>query len=396
MEGKEISDKRQVENIFADNEMSSEKKQASSFLSSYTKSYSSTQIESITFEHSWKIDKFRLVFQATNILRSPRFPENGENMIQANAILESECYAKSKFVKAIQLYIRTNTAFIGSCTTTVKNVNYNSDLSKSISGHMKDMTLLIEISNLNYNEFITALEIHCKFEICQRVISKSMHMNLLPFSTIYSKDVKSEDSTLNQFEPENKNPIKFIISGEQFVIPKTMLYATNSNYFKNICLTYKEDEIELTNELMRNNEVQAFKYLLLFILTGSIKEIQVNYDMLKKLLTIANKYDVSALKVMCEHYLLHCITIRNAVELIRFAFSSNAKFLETHSAAFIKFHLTEITNTKEFRNLSQKDSSKIMELSEKSEIHKTKAPNVFSIQVCEKSHTSTKRPKTHI
>ncbi|TGZ58116.1 hypothetical protein DBV15_12461, partial [Temnothorax longispinosus] len=43
----------------------------------------------------------------------------------------------------------------------------------------------------------------------------------------------------------------------------------------------------------------------------------------------------------------------------------NAKFLETHSISFIKLHIKEITDTKEFQSLPQKDLNKIMVLIEK-------------------------------
>ncbi|XP_011695748.1 PREDICTED: uncharacterized protein LOC105454660 isoform X4 [Wasmannia auropunctata] len=82
MEGKEISSKEQVENIFTE----SSGKQVSSFLPSYVKSYSSTWSESTTFDYSWKIDQFKLLHKIIDTLHSPRFPENGENMIQLNII----------------------------------------------------------------------------------------------------------------------------------------------------------------------------------------------------------------------------------------------------------------------------------------------------------------------
>ncbi|XP_011706240.1 PREDICTED: protein maternal effect lethal 26-like isoform X2 [Wasmannia auropunctata] len=282
-------------------------------------------------------------------------------------------------LRAIKFYIRTNTPFTGSCTV----INPpKSVLSKSVSGYIKDMTLLMEISDLDHIYTDTFI-IRCKFEILHIVISNTIHMNL-PSSTVYPKDETSEDSTFNQFEPKNVNSIKFIIDKEQYVISKKLLYATNSSYFKNMCLTHNKDEKELTNELKRNNEVQAFKYLLLFILTGSIEEIQDNYCMLEQLLIIANKYDVSALKLTCKHYLLRHITIENAMKLVQLAFSSNAKYLESHSATFFKLYKNDIINTKEFRDLLPEDSDKIMELIENSRRCETSTPNFLFTSICEK------------
>jgi len=104
--------------------------------------------------------------------------------------------------------------------------------------------------------------------------------------------------------------------------------------------------------------------------------------MLKTLLTAADKYDVQTLKLTCEHYLLRYITIENALELAQLAVSSNATFLETHLATFIKFHMKEITEIKEFRTLLQEDLNKIIELIEKSTIFEGSTYCSF-IKTCE-------------
>jgi len=264
-----------------------------------------------------------------------------------------------------QLYVRTNTNFIGSCSVCV--MHPSDTVTKVISGHIKDMTLLIEISDLTC--YTDTFMLHCKFEIFSQMISSTIQMNLLPSSV---KNVKSIENTIfgeSEFNNKSGNSIKFIVGDEHYVVPKKLLCATDSSYFRNICLTYAEKEKDMTNEFTSSELLLAFKQLLLFILNGSIE--QYDYDMVKNLLTIADKYDVLHLKLMCEHYLLRYITVENAIELIQLAFSSNATFLKTHAAIFIKFHLKEIIDTKKFRTLSQEDLNKIMELFEKHEIPET-------------------------
>ncbi|XP_071578508.1 speckle-type POZ protein-like [Temnothorax nylanderi] len=224
--------------------------------------------------------------------------------------------------------------------------------SRSISCLISDMTLLIDVSDDSYIS-TEAFIIHCKIENFHQLINNTIHMNLQPSAPVFKEVNSLEDST---FEFESDKSIKFIVGEEQYVISKKLLCDTNSSYFKIICLTHDGKEKDMTNELATDNELQTFKQILVFILTGSVE--QCDYDMLKKLLTAADKYDVPTLKLTCEHYLLRYITIKNAVEFIQLALSSNAKFLETHSTTFIKFHIKEITNTKEFRSLSQEDLNK--------------------------------------
>lgn len=363
MEEKEISDKKEVENISTEMPSGMEQTVSSPVLPSYSKSFSKTRIELTTCNYTWKIDQFKRYFAIVNTLYSPPFPEKGRYMIQINILRKAD-----ERLNTIQFYIRTDTAFIGSCITTVMSCSLSETVlsTKSISSRISDMTLLIEIPSYKFN-YHNTLKIHCKFEIFQP-ISSTIHMNL-PTNT--------EDLTPGKFQSKNEETIKFIIGNEQYVASKKLLCATNSSYFTNLCLTLNGKEKDMTNELITHDEIQNFK-ILLFIINGSKSIESYDYYALKKLLAASNKYDVSSLKLTCERYLLRCITIKNAVELLQLAFSSNAKFLETHSATFIKFHLTEIVNTKEFRNLPQKDSNKIMEFIEKSEIRKTKTPQFFS------------------
>ncbi|XP_024886042.1 BTB and MATH domain-containing protein 43-like [Temnothorax curvispinosus] len=246
--------------------------------------------------------------------------------------------------------------------------------SRSFSGLISDMTLLIEVSD--YSCISTeAFIIHCKIENFHQLISNTIHMNLQPSTTVFKKVKSFEGSTL-EFISKNEKSIKFIVGEEQYVIPKKLLCDTNSSYFKIICLTRGEKEKDMTNELATDNELQTFKQILVFILTGSIK--QCDYEMLKKLLTAADKYDVPTLKLTCEYYLLRYITIKNAVELIQLALLSNAKFLETHSTIFIKFYVKEIMDTKEFQNLPQEDLNKVLELIEKCETLESRTIQSFS------------------
>ncbi|EGI62742.1 Speckle-type POZ protein B [Acromyrmex echinatior] len=211
------------------------------------------------------------------------------------------------------------------------------------------------------------LTIYFEFEIFHKLKSNILHTNLSSTSsTLFSKDIKSlEDSILNELQSKNDESINFILGKEQYVVSKKLLCATNSSYFKNICQTH-EAKIDMTNELTLD-ELENFKILLLII--NGLKSVSdyLSSDMLKKIFTIADKYDVLTVKLTCEHYLIRHIKIINAMELIEFAFSFNANFLKTYLINFVKFHIKEITNTTNFQKLPQKNIAKLMEFIEKNE-----------------------------
>ncbi|XP_071578506.1 uncharacterized protein [Temnothorax nylanderi] len=346
MEEKHISDEAAQD--ISDSETIPEKEQTifSSFLPSYIKSCSQTQIKSTILDHTWKIDQFLRFSKITNTIKSPAFPETGEYMIQMNV------FRQAGSLKSLHFYIRTGKTFNGSCATTIMLPPETALLSNSILGRITDMTLLIGISTSKF-QFISAdtLIIHCKLENLHKVTNNVIHMNLQPSTTVLKEMKSLGDSTL-KFESncKIKKPIRFKVGEEQYIISRKLLYATNSRYFKDICLTYEGTEKDMTNELT-NNELLTFKQILVFILTGSVN--QNDYDMLKKLLTAADKYDVPILKFMCEHYLLRYITIKNSLELMQFALLCNAKFLGMHSSKFIQFYMKEIMNYEELKNRSQ-------------------------------------------
>ncbi|XP_071653483.1 uncharacterized protein [Temnothorax longispinosus] len=330
-------------------------------ISSCTKSYSRTNLESTIFDHTWTIEQYKNFSTIKHMI--PSIPEIGQCAILMNILRDD-----SSSIKAIKLNILTDNSFNGSCTTVIMRLSGEIVSSKSISGHISNMTLLTEFLTQNCRlDLGNTLVVNCRFEIFCNLINNTICMNLLPWSTEFSRNMEYfEDSSFDKLAYKDEESIKFIVERKPYVIPKKSLCAINSSYFKNICLTHDEKEKDMTSELVTHNEVESFKQILLYITTGSIE--QRCYNTLKDLLTAADKYDVPSLKLKCEHYFLHFITINNAIELLQFALSSNTKFLGRLLANYIKFYLKQIKNTKEFRDLPQENLNKLMELIEGSKL----------------------------
>ncbi|XP_036142437.1 TD and POZ domain-containing protein 1-like [Monomorium pharaonis] len=358
MAGKEISD---------DKEILPQKEQtiSSLLLPSYIKSYSETSLESTTIDYRWRINKFNHLFHVLDTLKSPAFPENDQYMnIYLNFTHKpTRMSLGGPYCYTLKLYLLTTKPFVGICTT-VTRYSDQKFCEKSISGYISNMTELYTCLNLTFKHDIDSFLVRCKFEIFRHLENNARHIcNLLPSSTI-SKDIKSlEDSTFEDKSKGDKS-ITFILGTERYIISKKLLWTTNSNYFKNICLTHEAKEKNMTNELKTNEEIEAFKQILSFIITGSQSIESYNYDKLITLLKIVDKYDVLTLKLICEHYLLEYITIENAIKLIQLAFVFKTPLLETHLINFIQFY-KKIINTEEFQNLPEEDANKIIELIKK-------------------------------
>ncbi|XP_011863388.1 PREDICTED: TD and POZ domain-containing protein 3-like [Vollenhovia emeryi] len=340
---------------------------SSLFLPAYTKSYATSRIEMTTIEYTWKIENFEDIYGNITQLQSPPLDKEGQYIIKIS---------RSPQDSKIQFNLCTKATFIGSCTTAITVCSYK--ISNVISGCILNEALLLEASTDNfckngvYFNRDTAL-IYCKIKVFHNLINSTVYMNS-PSETVF-KDVKSfEDSTL-ELKNEDEKSIVFIVEDEQYVISKKLLWNTGSSYFQNVCRTHKGKVKDMKDELQQN-ELKAFKQILLYILTG-LQSVEQNYSMLKELLTTADKYDVPMLKITCEHYLLYHLKKENAVELLQHALSSNASSLQKHSATFIKFHMKELMD-EELPNPSQEDLIKIMILIEKLKIEIHENSHSFS------------------
>ncbi|XP_025989176.2 speckle-type POZ protein B [Solenopsis invicta] len=361
MAEKEISDEKKIEDNVS---LLQKKLNKFSFLSSHSNSYCETTLEMITFDYTWRIYHFKDISETLTTLMSSSFPENNQYMIKMERIFLPEGqFFRNKY--NIKLYLCTTAPFFGSCKTTII---CNTSSVKLIQGHILHMTMLYEG---NFYYFDDPLTIYCEFKIFCDLENTSINVCDLPSSTV-SKDLKSfEDSTLDK--SKNEESITFIVSNtKRYDISKKILWASNSNYFKNICLTCEAKEKDLTE--LEKYELEAFEQILLFIVTGSETVETYDYNMLTNVLLAADKYDVQTLKPTCEYYLLQHITIENALKLINLAISSNAKLLEMHLAIFIKIHVKEIFNSEklhsDLKHLNDVNLNKIVELIDKYDTYK--------------------------
>ncbi|XP_024888861.1 uncharacterized protein LOC112465526 isoform X1 [Temnothorax curvispinosus] len=256
MNEKQISDK-EVENI--PKKEQTQQTVSPSHLPLYIKSYSETHIESTIIDHIWKIYQFMRFSTITNTIALPSIPEIGQCVIRM--IVSRQVNSQND---VIAFYILTSKSFYGSCGTIITLPAEDFSSSNIVSGLISNKTLLIKISTDEFQLIPeSTLTIRCKLKIYHHLINKSMRMNLVPSLTEFSRNVTCfEDSTSDEFRFKDEESIKFIVGEEEYVISKKLLCSTNSSYFKNICLTHRGKEKDMTDELIANSELLTFKQIL--------------------------------------------------------------------------------------------------------------------------------------
>ncbi|XP_072766070.1 uncharacterized protein [Anoplolepis gracilipes] len=314
---------------------------SSSSIFSHNKIYCRTRFESTAFEYVWTIDRFASLFKIVDVLTSAPMLEAAPYRIQM------EVFHDVTYV--IKFYILTETPFTGLCNISITFSNIII-ITSSMSGYISNKTLLCETTvntwPIHYDK-VNTLKVNCNLEIFHQALNDTMHMSLQPLSTILSNNLKSENSNIKDDSKFHSKKLTFIINNKHYSVPIKQLYATNSTYFLKL-LCEDKDSIEI------NENPETFQEMLSYITTGLIPQLTSNYNITKfqNLLMIANKYDVQNLKLLCEHRLLHCISIHNALTLLIFATLYRAEYLQKHAAQFIKLHFKEIIHA--FDALSKK------------------------------------------
>jgi len=187
-----------------------------------------------------------------------------------------------------------------------------------------------------------------------------------------TKDIEKQNLINNSFSSAQ---IIFKVNGNIYKISKQLLYATNSCYFTLVCKTY---EIGKENEditVIIDDVPETFLTMLAFIKTGTLPEsISSDDAKMLELLILAYRYDVKNLKVRCEKYLIRNISLTNVVKYLDVVIKFEAKFLEEHVMAFIKFHFKELIKIEEFQELSQSYFEKVINSFQQFEVKKQHAP----------------------
>uniref|UniRef100_A0A0K8SMA1 BTB and MATH domain-containing protein 43 n=1 Tax=Lygus hesperus TaxID=30085 RepID=A0A0K8SMA1_LYGHE len=140
--------------------------------------------------------------------------------------------------------------------------------------------------------------------------------------------------------------VTVVVQGQVFKVHKSVLAAHSPVFARMFSLDMKEsNQNEVTIE---DCEPSTFEALLKWLYLEEVEGIeQVHYE----LLPLADKYDIDALKRICERSLSDAISVENAIKTLRLADLHRASFLKKKSLHFIKTCVPEIAKTEDWPSL---------------------------------------------
>merc|ERR1712150_220210 len=101
-------------------------------------------------------------------------------------------------------------------------------------------------------------------------------------------------------------------------------------------------------------EMSTIKKMITFIYSDEIKNPEDNIDV--ELLNIADKYQIQALRNLCENTLSRNVNIDNVLDAWKSAYLLNASKLLDASETFISRNWDLIKSSKQFINMQKEDS----------------------------------------
>lgn len=179
--------------------------------------------------------------------------------------------------------------------------------------------------------------------------TKRVHQNIID-DIKYNHDLSAllTDSCCSDFTMESAE-------GERFNVHRVVLVA-HSEVFKAML---KQDTAESQNSYVKLVDVATdeLKFVLEFMYSGTIK----NFDNCNvyNLLTLADQYNISGLRILSQYILSKQLNSRNAIETLVIADMYNAKSLKIAAMKFIKGH-PKLLKSKAFKEIT--DANLLQEL----------------------------------
>jgi len=317
---------------------------------------SSYTAKMITF--TWEINNFTAISKIFSRLTSTSFPlETNEYKIEM-VTPYTESTEVNPAEDKVKFYLHATQPVRGSYVIRILNEHEERHLSKMI-GHFTNTILLAEVTENDLNQFCIShsshmLTINFVLEILEDHLDNVSHITI-------SQNMVQKYLADDQSHNDNVESLKFLVMDKYFKVPIYLLRAIKSCYFNTLCDKYETDSDTNENGILINDNPDLFKQILLFIM-HDITPKPNDYESIKNLIILSDKYDVAKLKHICERYLLRHIDFSTVLNLLRIAIASNATYLATHTIAFIKLHIKRYADAPELQNLSGEIGNKMIQL----------------------------------
>jgi len=326
----------------------------------YSKTYCRTYHTANVFEYVWKLDHFDTLQRNVTIIHSTEFPEAGQYKLEMRVFHEPTEHFPTR--NMIKFYMLTERPFRGVCEMYIAYLGHRIPcLSKA--GYIDDGSCLLEIKASTLLQYVKEGTLTLTFTITvfRDIISESLHMRPIALDTINTKNERKYDNLTSEEISLSSPFVIFQMDNETHKVSKQLLSAIGGSYFSLICKTYEKGKEDDDIKVIIDDISDAFLIMLKFIKTGALPERICRDDVkISELLAVAYRYDVKDLKIICERYLVRNINIINAMKYLDIAIKFEAKNLEEHTMAFIKFNLDELMETEEFEELPRPYLRKLM------------------------------------
>ncbi|XP_051161494.1 TD and POZ domain-containing protein 4-like isoform X2 [Leptopilina boulardi] len=185
-------------------------------------------------------------------------------------------------------------------------------------------------------------------------ILRSLYVNLrvTPLNNKKKTIDTVSPTNYNNFEPflmsDQLSDVIFKIGNKEFPAHKIMLISASPVFEKMFSHQMKEN---ITNTVEVNDtDPDVFKEMLNFIYIGKVNNSKI---IAIGLYIVANKYDISTMKIICGQYLEKCLAVVNVISIFELAHLYNSLNLKKKCIDYIDKNFKYVKETQDFKDLSK-------------------------------------------
>lgn len=190
-----------------------------------------------------------------------------------------------------------------------------------------------------------------------KIIFKFVCIECVLYSTIHTTALQHDDKKYTGFASGDTSTAIFKVNNQKYLVNKDLLCA-KSKYFRTWYENNKQKDLMLCLPAIPQNVILIFINFLQHNDTFDLENIDI--QQIFALFTIADKFDVTDLKTICEQSLKEYILLKadiigqyHALEILRFAYNNCLQDLLKFAVDFVALNITSYSQVRYFSIITE-------------------------------------------
>lgn len=299
-----------------------------------------------TYHYTWIIKDFWLIHDFTHTINAAQTGLPFSLQMIKKPTKNKVLFIVESVIKVDQfkcyIYLEPSEEYKG----TLEKLKLNCQRNDTKWYHELDINYLWSQKNMYTQD--GALKLHCKFHHLQHIVHKMIQTNVIKERGELTSRIMCKSS-----HPDTDAVVIFQVEQRAFSVRKHLFY-TKSGYFRTLDVCQTQSNVTIVED----HPFNVMEKFICFIEYDILPNIETaKLDILLGLFSLAERYDIPDLLIICEQYLkkfvLYSICYKNkpkvnVIEILLFATKRNTKDLLKFTANCIALHFKQIVGRESF------------------------------------------------